>query len=265
MTGAAQAEGLAFERGGGELHGGLEPIVFLHGLGSRAEDWAPWQAALPATRPWLAADLRGHGNSPKPAAPVAVADHATDVETLLDRELGGTRPHLVGLSLGSMVSLELAARRADRLSSVFAVSPVGDTRLSGPAARWMFGLRIATLRWFGIGASAHLVARVSFAGREARRLATRRLQELDPAAYRACLEGVPQWQVLDRAEALRLPVTLVRPARDFFPRRASRKLAEALPDARWIELEGARHAAPLEVPERLTPLLAEHLDRVEGR
>ena len=64
-------------------------------------------------------DTRGHGRSPVPTGPYSVDDLVDDVVALLDR-LGAARASVVGLSLGGMTALRLAARephRVDRLAS----------------------------------------------------------------------------------------------------------------------------------------------------
>ena len=59
-------------------------------------------------------DTRGHGASPVPDGPYSIDDLADDVVALLDR-LGVERAHVVGLSLGGMTAMRLAARNPDRV------------------------------------------------------------------------------------------------------------------------------------------------------
>jgi len=60
----------------------------------------------------IAVDLRGHGESDKPAQDYTVAGFADDLVWLCER-LGVARPVVVGHSMGGNVALELAARRPD--------------------------------------------------------------------------------------------------------------------------------------------------------
>ena len=82
------------------------PLVMLHGIW---DTWRTFERAalrLAAGRPIHALDLRGHGDSSKPAEGYAHADYATDVLGVLDA-LGLDRPDLLGFSLGSMVATRL--------------------------------------------------------------------------------------------------------------------------------------------------------------
>lgn len=56
-------------------------------------------------------DTRGHGNSPVALGPYTIDDLVNDVLALLDH-LGLRRVHFVGLSLGGMTGLRLAARHS---------------------------------------------------------------------------------------------------------------------------------------------------------
>lgn len=247
--------------------GSSTPVCLLHGLGSRAEDWRPQFEALAPNRPWIAPDLRGHGDSPRASEPVSVGDHARDVALLLDEWCPDRPLHLVGLSLGSMVALELARLRPRRCASLFLMSATGDARLESAFARFLFRLRLTTLRLFGLRGSARLVAWMLFPrwsqGAE-RRAAAAQLAANHPASYRACLEGIPGWEVLSAARSIAAPAVVLRPERDFFPESAALELATALPGGRLERLPGIGHAAPIEDPERVNPLLLEHLRSVDG-
>ena len=59
-------------------------------------------------------DTRGHGESPAPAGPYSLDDLVDDLVALLD-EVGAERAHVVGLSLGGMTAMRLAAREPERV------------------------------------------------------------------------------------------------------------------------------------------------------
>lgn len=243
------------------------PVCLLHGLGSRARDWRPQFEALEPDRPWIAPDLRGHGDSPRATAPVTVRDHARDVALLLDEWCPTGPLHLVGLSLGSMVALELARLRPKRCASLFLISTTGDARLNSGFAKFLFRLRLNSLRWFGLRGSSRVVAWMLFPKlrqRDQRRAVIEQLVDNDPRSYRACLEGIPGWEVLSDARSIGAPAVVLRPERDFFPERVALELATALPAGRLERLPDAGHAAPIEDPERVTPLLLQHLRTVDA-
>ena len=90
-------------------------IVFLHGY---SDSWFSWSRVLPLLRPELrvvAPDMRGHGDSERPAAGYDVADFAGDVIGLLDA-LAIDRAVVVGHSFGSFVARKVLERAPDRVS-----------------------------------------------------------------------------------------------------------------------------------------------------
>lgn len=85
------------------------PIVLVHGITERAEQWRPLISALAAHHLVLTVDLRGHGGSPKGDLydPITLA---TDVhDTVLAADLGPELPLLIGHSLGGVVVSAYAA------------------------------------------------------------------------------------------------------------------------------------------------------------
>src|SRR5437867_1772653 len=132
-------------------------IVFLHGLGSCADDWT-WQIpAFERDHRLLLVDLPGHYRSPLPAGPLSVDAMADAVGVLLAR-LGEPPAHVVGLSLGGCVALALALRAPERVRSLTVVNAFARPLPAGRAG--------GALRGGGAQPGAHLAAHVP--GRAAR-------------------------------------------------------------------------------------------------
>ena len=70
-----------------ETAGQGEPVLLLHGLGSRSEDWQLQVPALAERYRVVTADMRGHGRTSKPSGPYSVPMMAADVLGLLDLSL----------------------------------------------------------------------------------------------------------------------------------------------------------------------------------
>jgi 2-succinyl-6-hydroxy-2,4-cyclohexadiene-1-carboxylate synthase len=91
-----------------------EPVIFLHfGTGHLGM----WRPVLPWFVPdyWVVtADLRGHGDSDKPADGYTIANMAADIVGVMDH-LGIPKAHFVGSSMGAEVSLRLAAEHPERV------------------------------------------------------------------------------------------------------------------------------------------------------
>lgn len=101
--------------------GSGEPVLLIHGLGGRLEDWtaAGFVAGLAAAGfRVIAYDARGHGESSKPHDSDRYGNEdVADVLRLLDH-LSIERAHVIGYSRGSKIASELVAQHPDRVSSV---------------------------------------------------------------------------------------------------------------------------------------------------
>jgi len=76
---------------------GPPPVVLVHGLGGTHAMWSYQVPAFSNRFPTITVDLRGHGESTKPAGDFTVADMARDIVRLL-RAIGVERAHMIGLS-----------------------------------------------------------------------------------------------------------------------------------------------------------------------
>jgi pimeloyl-ACP methyl ester carboxylesterase len=109
---------LAFDR-----RGAGDPLVLLHGLGSRRQVFAPLLGLLAGEFDVWALDMPGFGASPRPVRPVSSIGALTDeVEAWLHAN-GLEGCHVAGNSTGGGVALELAARGA--VASAVALAPIG--------------------------------------------------------------------------------------------------------------------------------------------
>lgn len=105
-----------------ERRGSGEPLVLVHGLGSRWQVWEPVLDALAESRDVIALDLPGFGASAPLAGPTTV-DTLTDAVAQFCRDLGLERPHVAGNSMGGAIALKLGERGL--APSVTAFSPAG--------------------------------------------------------------------------------------------------------------------------------------------
>ncbi len=109
--------GMTFDRSGSG-----EPLVLVHGVGSRWQVWDAVRPALAAHHDVIAVDLPGFGASPPDGTVPAIPALAERLEALF-AELGLDRPHVAGNSMGGAIALELARRGS--VASATAVSPAG--------------------------------------------------------------------------------------------------------------------------------------------
>ncbi|KAI0933150.1 hypothetical protein AcV7_004707 [Taiwanofungus camphoratus] len=130
-----------------EQHGtGPEKMVLIMGLNSTSFSWFP-QVDYFARKPEYSIvvfDNRGVGNSGVPRGPYTTSGMAEDVVALLDY-IGWTAErdlHIVGISLGGMIALELADKIPNRIVSLsLAVTRANRTPKSSlPSLKGIFSL-----------------------------------------------------------------------------------------------------------------------------
>ena len=247
--------------------GSGEPLVLIHGLGSRWQVWQPVLDAVAASRDVIALDLPGFGASPPGNTPPSLDGLTTAVETFLARH-GVRRPHVAGSSLGGGIALELGRRGAAR--SVTAFSPIGFWAIAG--RHWSRAALIAS-RGLARSIPPALATRLaaSPAGRAtALRLFYARPRGLDPhdvLADVAALAAAPYFHPVRRslrnhlftasAELDAIPVTIAWGTRDVLLtyRTQSRRARALLPAARHVTLPGCGHLPFSDNPTLCTELL----------
>ncbi len=138
-----------------------EVVLAGHGFASSAEsNWITtgWERPLTdAGYRLVAFDLRGHGESDRPADAEAypLTKLADDALQVLDA-VGAERAHWLGYSLGGRIGLEVALRAPDRLRTL----NLGGTAAADPAPERLvtmaesLGLDDPALRAFATGVSA---------------------------------------------------------------------------------------------------------------
>jgi 3-oxoadipate enol-lactonase len=109
-------------------------VVLIHGHPFDRTLWEPQLAALSDRFRVLVPDLRGFGQSPVTQGCVTMREFAADIEDLLD-DLGIETAAVVGLSMGGLVTMEMAAARPDRYWAIGLVAttmqpPTADERVT---------------------------------------------------------------------------------------------------------------------------------------
>jgi pimeloyl-ACP methyl ester carboxylesterase len=94
-------------------------VLLLHGVGLRAEAWAPQIEALArAGFSVIAPDMLGHGGSAAPKGK-ALSDYVAPLSEILDRPTV-----VIGHSMGAMLALELASSRPETIRGVVAMNAI---------------------------------------------------------------------------------------------------------------------------------------------
>lgn len=247
-----------------QTHGDGPALVLLHGLGSRAQDWADHLDVLTPHRRCLIPDLRGHGASDSPEGPHTPTKHATDVASLLD-ELGIEDADVIGYSMGGAAAFALAAAAPSRVRSLCIVNSVPSFELTTFKMKMEVVVRRTLIATFGVEKLAGLIAKRLFPKPEQQALRDRAIDSIkrnSREAYIDSLMGLVGWTVEDRLGELAMPTLLVAGDLDYTPVAVKEACVAAMPNARLIVVEDARHGLPLEHVDRFNQILSDWISEV---
>lgn len=237
-------------------------MVFLHGLGSSTKDWHHQIDEFSEGYDCIAIDLRGHGQSDKPAGPYSIKQMATDVSEVLT-QLQAPPAHLVGLSMGAQVAIQLALDYPLMVSSLTAINSPASMRPRRIRDKLSVIQRKLLVRVLGMRKVGKVLAGRLFPGAQftdLRETFAARWAENDSAAYRASLNAILKWDVLGRLHELAMPVLVVAASDDYTPLKWKQVIVEKAPLATLVVIENSRHATPVERPDAFNDALQQFLD-----
>ncbi len=243
-----------------------DPLVLMHGIGSRWQMWEPVIGHLAEHHEVIAVDLPGFGTSPMPppGTPPGIDSQVRLLHEFLD-EMGVQRPHVAGNSMGGLMALEMASRGMVR--SATALSPAGFANRPemnyGRGALWL-SVRVArrTARY----------ADTMFATALGRKLALNlfvahpeRLTAAEAAENTRALASAPWFDAtlpalrasqFSGGEAITVPVTVAWGSKDrlLWPRQA-RRAARAIPRARVLMVHGCGHVPTWDDPGQVARVI----------
>ena len=245
------------------------PVTLLHGFTQSGRSWRELISKLPAGYRWIIPDLRGHGETQIWKGAECSMDACTaDLVKLWDA-LGVERSHLVGYSMGGRLALHVAARRPDRVLSVFTIGAHAGLEEDAREGRRQGDEALAArIEKEGIEAFVNYWgSQPMFAGIERRGptyAAEVRAERLrNHAAGLACsLRGMgagamqPLWDDLAHVE---FPCTFVAGQLDHGYVASARRLASTVANSRVEIVPRAGHSVHQERPDAVARLLAFHL------
>jgi 3-oxoadipate enol-lactonase len=244
---------------------GAPAVLLGSSLGTTLEMWSPVLPGLADRWRIVRFDHRGHGRSPIPEGPYDMADLGGDVLALLDR-LGVSRASYVGVSLGGMVGLWLAAHAPARIDRLVCVC---SSAYLPPAENW--AARAASVREAGsVAAIADAVlARwftPSYAQRHPEVIAWMgaMLRETPPEGYAACCGAIERMDLRDDLAQITAPTLAIGAAEDpSIPPEHSQAIAAGVPGARLEIVPHGAHLAAIERAQEVTALIERHLEGVQ--
>ena len=263
-----------FMEGGTEVHfeeanpTGTPPAVLLHGLGSAGEAWQLQFEPLSGLGfRVVAPDVPGFGWSPWPGGKVSIPRLAEFVARFMEG-VGAAPAHVMGISMGGVIALQLALDYPDKVRSLVLVNAFARLRPRSPGEWGYFLARALMVRLMGLEKQADLVARRIFPRpehEELRQVLKRHILQANPRVYRAVMGALFRFDVRDRLREIRVPTLVVTGEVDTtVAPDLQEDLARGIPNAQHVVIPGAGHAVIADSPDAFNRAITEFYRELES-
>jgi len=261
-----------------EEHGSGDPLLLIMGLGADANGWMLQTPEFAKHYKTIVFDNRGVGRSAKPAGPYSIPQMADDAVALLEH-LGIERAHVCGVSMGGMISQEVALRHPQRLRSLvlgctYAKPDAGVMQNSSQSASNLGGAidangnvqidlsQLDPMMFFQT--LLPLTFNPSFIETDLARIMQLFSGSLefgfDLNAIVAQVQATMAHDTSSRLNQIKMPTLVITGDNDLLiPASNSDYLAEHIPAARLIKVPGGSHAFNLETPDIFNGAVLEFL------
>ncbi len=223
-------------------------LVLSNALGTTSAMWDP---QIPDLRARFRLFLYDH------AALNSIPALAADLLDLLD-DSGIERFSFCGLSLGGMVGMQIAVDAPDRLQRL--VLACTAARFGEPQ-QW--AEKAALVRRDGMNAVAHdALKKWLTSGYEARDAYLEMQLSMARESYARGLEAIGGFDFRDRLHDIAVPTLVIAGSEDEATTvEDARFIAQHIPDARLVVIEGAAHLPNVERPDRFTEAVLAHVGK----
>jgi pimeloyl-ACP methyl ester carboxylesterase len=253
-----------------EVLGQGDPLLLVPGLGVTCRTWDAVVPDLSRHFTLILTDNRGLGMSQAKRPPTSLADYSADLVELLDY-LQVDRTHVLGLSLGGIISQRFAIEHAKRVDRLVLVS---CAHRFSPFLRQMAHLLRHALRRFPwevflrsmdlLGTSPEFID----ANEELleQQLRVKCNVKLDRNAVIGQLRCLACHEIAPEDYRIHAPTLVIAGQHDrIIPSCYAQKMSECIPGAKFIELARCGHNPFEEMPEIVVPRIIEFLrDRSVG-
>lgn len=245
-----------------ELHGQGEPILFLHGLGSCGADWLLQIPVFSTNFQVITPDLPGHGGSCAQLTHLTINNIASDMAALLEA-LDIKSAHIVGLSFGSFVAMQLALDYPEKVKSLVLA---GSTCCIRDMGYFSLMSRNVLIHLLPISFVAHVTARLCFPKKEQsveRMICQRHLASVDKSVYIKLFTEIMKFDVAKQLSTICCPVLVIAGLHDkLLPKRHAEKMHTLLRTSKLEVIENAGHVMPIDSPEAFNSLVLHFLQNL---
>lgn len=221
--------------------------------------FASQQTALTPEFRMVTWDARGHGSTRDEGLPFTYWTSARDALTVLD-QLGVERAVVGGISQGGYIALRAALLAPDRVAALVLIS----SEAHEPTPAELANARKFLDKWHEDGPrpmlAEHLARRLIGDDDWYRSVWVKRWLERDPHGTEVAAGALlGRDSILARLSEITCPALVIHPTRSSIPHAHARQLAEGLPTARYVEIEGARQTANMTHPVAVNTAIRDFL------
>jgi len=220
------------------------PLLLIHGLGARGEDWAPLIPPLAAAGFHVyAPDLPGYGRSSKPDASYSIAMEEAAVVSFM-QTVHLARADVGGWSMGGWITLKLALDHPELVNRVVVYDSAGTYFPATWEPDLFSPTDVAGVHRLLAALSPKSISMPDFAARAV----VRKLQANKWVIQRSLMSMIDGRDLLDfRLHNITEPTLVVWGAHDdLIPLSTGRKMHDSIPHSSMDVMEGCGHLAPAE-------------------
>lgn len=250
-----------------EVTGSNGPVIVLtHGIGGTGGDWSDVVPGLAQKYRVVTYDVRGFGQSGRPAEGYSIAQFARDIAGLLDH-LGVDKAVIMGTSMGGTVTQRFILDFPQRTLAAVIMSTSSQVN---ERAKEMWQRQADAIEQGGMAAwvrnnrASHMTEDWLREHPEALEAEERRIRNNpDGHVYAQVARAVSDYHYTDELKSVQIPtLVMVGSVDPQTPPGGSVIISRSIPGAELHILDGYGHGLPREAPEKVVALVTEFLDRV---
>jgi pimeloyl-ACP methyl ester carboxylesterase len=249
-----------------QVHGHGDPLVLIQGFGGGHEGWFFQARVFKKVFKVIIFDNRGIARTDRSPEPYTIETMADDTIGLMDH-LGIEKAHILGMSLGGVVAQEMAIKYPARVKKLILVCTLAE-QAGIPEAIPEFSKALGDRRSADVYELMDTIVSLAFNKRRYRMITVpmwrRQVKRLGVDGYLDQMEALSGHSTLDRLHLIEAPTLVMTGTEDrIVPPRSSDEIAERIPNAELLKVDGGSHAFFLEKRRRFNREILDFL--VDGR
>ncbi|WP_028596657.1 alpha/beta fold hydrolase [Paenibacillus assamensis] len=243
-----------------EVHGEGEPVVLVHSGAADIRDWAFVTPILAKKYQVITFDGRGCGQSP---APIEPANYVEDLHAILDY-LQLDQATIVGHSIGGRIATDFALTYPHRVTKLVLVAPaLSGFQHSEVFTKNMLDIQAASPnvdKMIEISLNNCIYRLVLASPQREYFIDMHRSNMLKMFHWNTWESVWPQPPAIERLEQLSAPTCFIIGTEDSSDLHQIAEHFQAVPDIRFVEMNGVDHKPTLTHPEELSRHILEFLE-----